>query len=329
MVIQMRRSERDLTDLLRGVGGLLFAAGAIVLLVRKSGAGQWSDLAHVAIVFVPAAALYLLALAPAPEEQAQPWQSVLAVAAILLTPVVLYAFLHWVGANTRHLLYDAAVFAVTGLLAGIAARRGRVAYAGLLAALSFLATWLFVWGKILDHASADTFRWLLVAAAVVLLLGALRLAQSGRLVSAEVAIAGGLAAVAAGIFGVVVSALLGTVQSITSGVSRVSAPGRFVGPARSLRHLETRVSGAQHLGWDIYLLIASLVLIWLGSRARVRGLGYVGAIGLGAFIISVGVQLTRLQSGRGPTHDVAVWPLVLLVVGGAALLLSLRRTRSQ
>jgi hypothetical protein len=44
----------------------------------------------------------------------------------------------------------------------------------------------------------------------------------------------------------------------------------------------------RHLGWDIYLPIVSVGFLLLGSQVRVRGIGFVGAVGPGAFIISVG-----------------------------------------
>jgi hypothetical protein len=47
----------------------------------------------------------------------------------------------------------------------------------------------------------------------------------------------------------------------------------------------------------------------------VRGLAYVGGIGLLAFIVSVGAQITRLESGRSGTADIVGWPLALLVLG--------------
>jgi hypothetical protein len=257
---------------------------------------------------------------------------------------VLFEFLYWVGASTRHLLYDAAVFAFTGLLAGYAGRRTRVSYAGLLAALAWLATWLFLWAKILNHPSANTFRWLLVASAAALMLVAARLARAGAFAAGEVAIAAGISAVAAGVLGVIVGAFVGVARVITSsgiGSSTQAGPGRLLAQPPSLRrsspgaeslatpsHLEVHTNGLQHAGWDIYLLIVSLALIWLGARVRVRGIGYVGAIGLGAFIVSIGAQITRLQAGHGSTHDVLVWPLVLLIVGAGALCLSLVRWRT-
>ena len=317
----MQRAERDPPELLRTTGGLLFATGAIVLLVRKSGHGGWSDLARLAVVLVPAALLYLLALAPA-RERARPSQSVLGVTAIVLWPVVLFELLHWLGASTRHLLYDAAVFAVTALLAAYAARRSRVSYAALIAGLSFQATWLFVWAKILDHPSANTFRWLLVVAAALTLLAAWRMARTGSAGAGETATAGGVAAIAAGLFGVIVSAFVGATRAFTR-----SGIGATTTSETAIPQLHVHTSGAQHLGWDIYLLVAAVALTWIGSRARARGLGYVGAVGLGTFVISAGLQLTRLQSGRGPTHDFVVWPLVLLVLGALALAASALSTR--
>jgi anaerobic C4-dicarboxylate transporter len=75
------------------------------------------------------------------------------------------------------------------------------------------------------------------------------------------------------------------------------------------------VSGLQHFGWDLYLLVVSLALVWVGARVRARGLGYVGGVGLLAFLVSAGVQITRLESGREPTTSLIGWPLALLVIG--------------
>ena len=48
---------------------------------------------------------------------------------------------------------------------------------------------------------------------------------------------------------------------------------------------------------------------------RARGLGYVGGVGLLAFLISVGAQITRAESGHAPTTSIVGWPLALLVIG--------------
>jgi len=311
----MQLTKRDLTDLPRSVGGVLFAAGAVVLLERKSGHHEWSDFVRLLVALVPAVVLYVLALGVLERprsEGARPWQSVLMVVAILLMPVALFEFLQWVGASTRHLLYDASVFAVTALLAGYATKRARASYCALLAGLALLPAWLIVWGKILDHASADTYRWLLVAGAGLLLAAAARLARAGAIGAGELATAGGIAAVAAGVMGVIVGAFAGLFRSVANAIGGS-------GSAISSGHLNIHTNGLQHFGWDLYLLILSLALVWVGSRARVRGLGYVGGIGLLAFLFSVGAQITRLQVGRAATADIVGWPLALLIVGAAGL----------
>lgn len=252
------------------------------------------------------------------------------VAALLLAPLALFEFLAWAGASTKHLLYNAGVFAVTGLLAGYGARRARAPYAALLAGLALLVAWLLVWGQILNHPSADTYRWLLVAGAALLLVASAVLARASAIGAGEVAIAGGLAAVAAGVYGVIVGSFVAAFRSITtviasSGATLPSSRGSVVGihrlgrPRPPVELVRVHTSGLQHFGWDLYLLVVSLALVWVGSRARVRGLGYVGGVGLLAFIVSVGAQLTRLESGRAPTGSIVGWPLVLLIIGVACL----------
>jgi hypothetical protein len=341
----------------------MFALGAVVLLVRKSGHHEWGHFAQLLVVLVPAVTLYVLALGvledtpTTPSEKARPWQSVLMVAAILLGPVVLLEFLAWVGANTRHVLYGAGVFALTALFAGYAARRARVSYAALLAGLSLIVTWLLVWEKILGHPSANTYRWLLVAAAVLLLAVAARLARASAIGASEVATAGGIAAVAAGVLGVIIGSFVGALSGLSGAFSRASETSSSIsgsGPIRGLgairgvgstsssphvsripqiprgpgvlrnHHISSNpfaihTNGLQHFGWDLYLLVVSLALVWIGSRTRVRGLGYVGGVGLLAFLISVAAQVTRIEAGRPPTTGIVGWPLVLLIVGLAGL----------
>ncbi|TMK24063.1 MAG: hypothetical protein E6G62_09380 [Actinobacteria bacterium] len=326
----MRASRGEISDLLRGLGGLLLAAGAVVLLVRKSGPQGWSELARLLVVLVPAVVLYGLALGPATRadsEHASPGGSILMVAAILLGPLALLELLAWVGASTRRPLNDAGVFAVTALLAGYGARRARVPYAALLAALALLVSWLLVWSKVLDHPSANAYRWLLVAGGALLLIAAAGLARRRAIGAAEVATAGGLAAVAAGVIGVIVGSVIGVVRAIKpvaagSGTPRSSLlvrPQHLAQPRHPAELVRVHASGLQHFGWDLYLLVVSLALVWLGSRGRVRGLAYVGGIGLVAFAVSVGAQITRLGSGQAPTGSVVGWPLALLLIGVAGL----------
>ncbi len=333
---------------LQGLGGLLFAVGAAVLLIRKSMPHGWGELARLVVVLVPTAVLYWLSLRGPRGVRAEQRASraLMLIAAILLTPVVLFELLEWLGASTRHLLYVAGVFALTGALAGYATRRAHVPYAAFLSALSTLIAWLFVWDKILGSPSADTFRWLLVAGAGVLLLIAGALARAGagaaedealvrRATAREVASVGGFTAVAAGVFGVLIGTVVGAVagitgtsssssssSAVTSGSGIVRGSETITGP-EVIHHSIIHTSGLQHPGWNVYLLVVSLALVWVAARARVRGLGYAGALGLLAFVISAGVQITRLESGRSSTASAGGWPLVLIILGAVTLAVSL------
>jgi hypothetical protein len=369
-VCVVRLSRGDTTDLLRSVGGLLFAAGSVVLFARKSGHHGWSDFALLLVVLIPAVVLYVLTLGVLERpggDRPRPWQSVLMVAAILLWPVALFEFLHLIGASTHHPLYVAAVFALTALLPAYAARHARIRYAALLAGLSSLIAWLYVWEKILHHPSANTGRWLLVAAGVLLLIVAVGLARARAIGASEIATAGGIATVAAGVLGVIVGGLYAAFRpltmitegsgAVTSAPRRVSThPVSLNGMPRAVRTYAVshhgvpprplalhrafpvtpiphgrggsalpslvhvaHTSGLQHFGWDIYLLVVSVALILVAARWHIRGLGYVGGIGLLAFIISVAAQITRLEAGRAPTTSVIGWPLVLIVAGVVGL----------
>lgn len=80
------------------------------------------------------------------------------------------------------------------------------------------------------------------------------------------------------------------------------------------------MSGLETFGWDLYLLIASTLLVWVASRVRSRGLGYAGGLGIATFLVSVGAQVTQLETGHAPQTGIGGWPIVLIVIGGVALL---------
>jgi len=286
---------------------VLLALGAILLLTRRS-----SDLARTVVTVIPAIALYMLSVfAPPSGEGERGWRSVVAVTAILLAPVAMLELLNWLGADAGADLWRVAVFALTALLAGYGARRAAVPYLCLLAGLAALVAWLFLWDEI-AHPSADTARWLLIVAAAVLFAAAMLIARRGAAGAREVATVGGLAAVLPGVVGV----LIGFVTGVTRGLLAPSS-----GLPRSGFPLSKPLSGSETFGWDLYLLIVSTLLVWLGSRVRSRGLGYAGGLGILTFIVSVGAQVTRLEAGRAPQTSVGGWPVVLIVIGCVALVL--------
>jgi hypothetical protein len=334
--------SEDQGGALRAAGGVLLGLGALVVFIRRGEHGAWTDFELLLTLAIPSAALFALAVAGRSgraRTPADPSRAVLLVTSVLLSVVALFQLLHWAGASTRHVLYDAAVLVVAASIGILGARRAGAPYAILLSGLALLVAWMLVWLKIISHPSADTVRELLLAGGAVLLIAAAVLELLDRTGAREIATAGGIGAVAAGLLGVIVGSFgvtfgaIGGLISASSSSSSVSADGGIVtsaSPGREPHVLSGQglhIAGAQTAGWNIYLLVVSLAFVWLGARSRSRGLGYVGALGLLGFLISVGAQLTRLEAGHDPSSSVLWWPLVLVMLGLAGLLAPLLRRR--
>jgi hypothetical protein len=284
---------------------MLLATGALMALIREASGSSWNDFDRMLVILAPVALLYALALElgrPAAVSRGGPGGAIQLVTAVLLTPIGLELFLTWSGAGHGDLA-TAAVFAITALLGAAGALRIGVPYAMLLAALSSLVTWLALWDLIIGHPSTDTVRWLLAVGSALLLAIGVPLARGDRLGGAEIAIAGGIGAISAGAIGVVVGGVQAVFGQIGEG---------------GLIHIHT--NGAQHFGWDLYLVTVSVGLGWLGAKLRARGLGYVGGVGLAVVSVSVGLRITHLEHGGSISHDLGTWPIVMLAVGLVALL---------
>jgi hypothetical protein len=296
----------------------MLALGALLVLTRRQ--GPWTDFELLIVLAVPAAALLVLATrgAGAASDRAESWRAVLAVVGVLLSLLALFRFLDWVGASTRHPLYDAAALGLTALIAAVTARRAQAPYLVLLAAFAMLGAWMLVWIKVFPDPSGNTVRWLLLGGGVALLLASALTDLGGQTGAGEIATAGALGLVAAGILGVFVSGF----SNLAFGFLAAGSVGGGAPPA-----LGGHLSGSQTTGWDVYLLVVSLVLIVAAARSRRRGPGYVGVLGILLFLISTAAQLGRAASGHPPSHSVLGWPLVLLLLGVAGLAAPLLRRR--
>lgn len=317
---------------MRSLGGVMFAVGAALLLTRRPDGHAWSHFGRVLTLLIPAVVLYLMSISGSErtaEENGDPWRSVLLVTSMPIGLIALLELLEWVGAGSP--LYAAAAFALVAVLGAIGSRRAAVPYGAMLAALAALVAWLVVWNAVLSDHSTDMFRVLLLGGGALLLAIAAMLAQNNSLGAAEVATAGGAAAVAAGVWGVIVGLFASPLDLFTGASGGSETPSRVnvalsephivpfhPAPRSNLPHL-LHTGGLQSFGWNLYLLVVSLGLLWVGSRARARGLGYVGAVGLLAFFVSVGAQVTTPESGGTPSTSIVGWPLALLAVGLAAL----------
>jgi hypothetical protein len=289
----------DRRDWLRLLGGLLFAAGVAVLGLRKT--NDWSDWAIFFVFLVATVVLYAVAVAGARALPAalQSWESAFYAFAIILLPFTLALLVSAIDDSPDGRLNAFWIFAVSAAVAALTALRRGAWWQMLIAGIYAIVAWVALWSKILDNPSADTIRWLLIAFAVILLAVAAVLARDARPGSADLITAAGISAVLAGAFGL--AGLSGGASGL-SGLVSDSAPK----PTQA---------------WNVYLLIVSLALIAYGARSVTRGPGYVGGIGFTIFILLVGTNVVARLKGDETTAIVG-WPLLLILVGAAALVAS-------
>jgi hypothetical protein len=285
----------DRREWLRLLGGVLFAAGAVVLAIRKS--NDWSDWAIFLVFLVPTVLLYALAGTRAGvAARLEGWQSAFYAFGILLLPTTLLAFVNAVDNSADGRLNAIWVFGLSTAVAALTGLRRNAWWQMLVAGIYAIVAWLALWSKVLDNPSATTIRWLLVALAGLLLMAAVSLARQARPQAADLITAAGIAAILAGALS------LAGLNSAGSGVSSLVSSS-LPKPSQ---------------GWNVYLLIVSLLLIAYSARSVTRGPGYVGAVGFIIFIVRVGINVVARLKGDDPAAVVG-WPLVLLLVGAAML----------
>lgn len=318
-------NERRLTsgpdaagDLLRILGGLLLASGAIALFLRKDTVDSWGDFGQFLVLLIPCVLFYLLALgvvggretstasraSTAGEDDASAvpaWRSVLLVFAVFLTPVTLFQFISLINGSTGDSLNQAWIFAATGGLAAFGAYRLGTPFAALLSAIAVLIAWIALWDKITSPA-ATTLRYLLIIIGLFFVAGAATLHLARRRWAVELVTAAGIALIGAGVLGIGGVAI----QVVTGGFGIVGVP-------ESLGALR------QQNVWNVLLLLVSVALIVYGTAVARRGPTYVGGFGLFAFIISVGGELAGIGSGESPEGKLFWWPCLLVLFGAAGL----------
>ena len=293
----------DRRDWLRLLGGVLLASGALVLSIRKQ--GDWSPWALLVLFLVPCALLYALAFAGRRWPSLQGWQSAFFTFAVLLLPLVFFQFIDAIDGDTSSRLNVAWIFGVSAAVAAITALRSDAWWQMLIAGLYAGAAWLALWAELLDDPSGETVRWLLILFAAILLLAALTLARNDRRVGSDLITVAGIAAVLAG---------------------AISLAG-LAGAASDLSDVITQDTPNPSQGWNVFLLVVSLLLIAYGARSFTRGPAYVGALGLLVFIGVVGADVVSRLEGKDAAGVVG-WPLILLLVGAALLIAGFLMPRS-
>jgi hypothetical protein len=295
-------------DALRVTGATIFATGALALFLRKNLQDSWAAFPRLLVLAIPCVLLYGLGTGmirlgrPDDDAAVTAWRAAALVFGLILIPFTLFQLVDTLGGDPDKSGHNAWVFAVTAAAGAYAAFVHRLRWGALFGGLAAIVSWIAFWDAVADP-SATTVRWLFLIAGVALAAAAFRFDRAGAREGTELVTAAGVAGVAAGITGL------------------ISLPTQLLGAALAETFgAETDLSGTQQQQeWDVFLLVLALALIWYGMRAVWRGPVYVGAIALLAFILSVGIEVSRIFDGDAPSGDLIGWPLLLLVLGGAAL----------
>jgi hypothetical protein len=284
-------------DWLRMLGGVLFVLGATVLFVRKT--DDWAAFPLLLVVALPCVIVFGLgALGALADGAVARWHAVLMVAGVLLSVLVFGQLWDVVGVNTESSGFGFLLFACVTALAVFASFRVGAAYQALLAALAGIATWLFFVDMIFDP-GVTAFRWLLLVLCLVYAAAAFALREREAPQAPELVTAAGIAGVLVGVIGVLAEA------------------GDVVGPL--IFGAATGEGEGQSFVWDVWLLLISVGLVAYGAVAHARGPAYVGVVGLLAFAILQGAEVNALLEGENPDSSFVGWPLILILLGVAAL----------
>jgi hypothetical protein len=299
-------------DTLRLAGAVIFAAGIFVLLVRKG--EEWADFPVLLLLGIPCALLYGLGIGairlgrddapdPAGRDGLPAWRATSLVLGIIFVALALSQLIETIGGNSDKSGWVFVIFLLTAASAAYAAVAHGLRYGMLLAGLALIVSWMSLWDALVEP-SATAVRWLFVIVGIALAAGALRLHAADRREAPELVTAAGIAGLLAGVTALfaVGGALIGS--AITSALGA-----------------EPDLSGGPQQGdeWNVFLLVLAVALIWYGARAPWRGPAYVGAIALLVFAISAGTDIAARVQGDEPGTGVVGWPLLLLVLGAAAL----------
>jgi hypothetical protein len=291
-------------DALRKLGGLFIGLGLFMLFIRKADSAlgkPWGDWGLLIVLLVAFLFLYGIGfLARRHTDGLQAWQAVYLAFGILLAPFVLLQFVEAVNGNTGASLNIFWIFGVTAALAAAAAVAAGLRWGLLVASLAVIVSWSALWNKILSNGIGDhlgAYRGLLLLLAA-LLAGAAFAASSdeehGPARGSDIATGAAVAAVIAGAL------------SFTK-LFALSNPLLAIPTADS------------SLFWELALLVVSLIAVAHGNRSGARGPAYVGGIGLFLFVVIAGADL----NDSSPQGKVIGWPLVLLLAGAAAFVVSI------
>lgn len=278
-----------------GHRGPLISAGAVVLTVGvlleqiriTPGAGvQFLVVAALAVL------LLWLGLQGSLEEQDPPaWVSVLLVAGLLALYAALLRLADLLGDPFGGDSFPAGTFVWTGLVeagvAGFACRRRGSAVALLIAVIAWSVTFLSFYDLVFDAHSVTPYRWLLLVLAISWSVASLAVRDVRQRYAEQLVNAAGLAILA---------------------IALTSLPFVVLGTA-------SEAAGVLPDLWELVLLAGGLGLIAYAAADRAPGPAYLGLFNLLAFALYVGFSRDETLKW---------WPIMLLLVGLAMVLIGLR-----
>jgi hypothetical protein len=282
--------------------GDLIAAGAVplvlgVLLLNVRMEETWGDGVFLVIdALACALVLGMGLLAPLEGDRPRSYQQVLLLAGVLLGFVALVRLAQVLGVESPLSTSGSLVWIFLVVTVGSAwiARTRRSAFCAWIAALAAIVLLLAFVDWVFSPEGPGTTRWLLLVAAVVLVLAALARRDHERRQSVYLIDAAGVAILVLGLS--FVGALFGI-------LTFVGAPAGLPGS-----------------GWKLVLLAVGLGLVAYAGVDRESGPGYLGTAILLLFVLLAGIPAADGAS-------VWFWPLVLLLVGVAAVAAGLRPRR--
>lgn len=283
--------------MLRMLGGVAFAVGAVVLYIRKSGAAggaDWAAFPLLLVAAIPFVLLLALGVSNRRAGEVERWRAALLVTAVLLAPLALEQLRDTLGLSPDANFWHFLIFSGVVALAAYGSFVVGAAYQAFLAGIAGILAWAFLWEWILSNPGVNAFRWLFI----ILGLGYLGAALALRAGNAP---QGGELITVAGIVGLLVGVL--GLSEAASAFSPFGVPSGH----------------GQGFFWDLLLLLVSLASVAYGALNHVRGPAYVGFVGLLIFALVIGFEVNALLEREQPDGSLAGWPLALLLIGGVAL----------
>ena len=312
----------DTRDALRGLGGVLLGVGVLMLVLRRD--EDPGDFLTFVLYAIAAAYLYGAVFTDRYTAGIRPWAAIYSVFGLLFIPLALGEFVDLVDGDSGSSLNVFWIFGVTAALAFYAGAVKGTRFHLLAGSIAAIIAWSALWNELLGDEGIGghfgTYRGLLGILSILLLVGALYLWRQGpdtRVVGTAVQPAGdqGLWKASELLTGAGIAAVIGCSLGISS-IAQVAVPFGL-GEITVVQTAST---------WDVLLLLISLGVIGLAAVIGVRGPGYVGAIGLGLFLLIVGLDLN--EGADAQPDKIGLWPIILLVIGGLLASLSLVREAS-